>query len=173
MFYNLCDEENQEHRDEFTKSYRNEHEAKFILSLYHTFLKLYPSYTAMSVVILTPYNEQKTLVCNHSINQSHLAWKPHRKPLQRNCPSSSGFHSRCLPRKRSWHDFLLNSAYRNCLWSGFCLWYSKNECQFYQTAVWLVCCWKWSEITNKQILESIYWIYEVGKERMNEWMRMI
>ena len=62
VFYNLCGDGNQEHKDEITKSYKNPVEAKFILSLYDAFLKLYPSYLAISVVILTPYNEQKNLV---------------------------------------------------------------------------------------------------------------
>ena len=44
-----------ERKDEVTKSYSNP-------ALYDAFLNLYPSYKAVSVVVLTPYNEQKSLV---------------------------------------------------------------------------------------------------------------
>lgn len=63
MFYNICDKNVSERKDEFSKSYCNEYEARFILSLYTAFLHIYTNYKAISVVILTPYNEQKTLVC--------------------------------------------------------------------------------------------------------------
>lgn len=51
-----------ERKDEVTKSYSNPAEVRFVLALYDTFLNLYPSYKAVSVVVLTPYNEQKSLV---------------------------------------------------------------------------------------------------------------
>lgn len=62
MFYNLCDVSVKEHKDEITKSYSNMAEVRFVLALYDAFLKIYPNYKAVSVVVLTPYNEQKTLV---------------------------------------------------------------------------------------------------------------
>ena len=62
MFYNICDANMTERKDDFSKSYSNEYEARFILNLYSAFLSVYHSYKAMSVVILTPYNEQKNLV---------------------------------------------------------------------------------------------------------------
>ena len=62
MFYNLCDVAVKEHKDEVTKSYSNMAEVRFVLALYDAFLKIYPNYKAVSVVVLTPYNEQKTLV---------------------------------------------------------------------------------------------------------------
>ena len=62
MFYNLCGSNVSEKKDAFSKSYSNESEVRFVLNLYNTFLKLYPSYASMSVVILTPYKEQKSLV---------------------------------------------------------------------------------------------------------------
>ena len=51
-----------EKKDDVTKSYSNEFEVRFILNLYGAFLHIYPNYTAISVVVLTPYNEQKALV---------------------------------------------------------------------------------------------------------------
>lgn len=63
MFYNICDKNVSERKDEFSKSYCNESEAQFILNLYTAFLHIYSNYKAISVVILTPYNEQKSLVC--------------------------------------------------------------------------------------------------------------
>ncbi|KAK8807625.1 hypothetical protein WA171_000578 [Blastocystis sp. BT1] len=61
VFYNLCGEGIQEHKDELTKSYSNIYEVRFVLNLYDAFLRIYPHYKAISVVVLTPYNEQKSL----------------------------------------------------------------------------------------------------------------
>ncbi|OAO17990.1 tRNA splicing endonuclease [Blastocystis sp. ATCC 50177/Nand II] len=61
VFYNLCDASVTERKDDISKSYSNEFEARFVLHLYSTLVTVYPKCADLSVVILTPYNEQKAL----------------------------------------------------------------------------------------------------------------
>ena len=58
----MTDSSVSEKKDAISKSYCNEKEARFILNLYTAFLHIYSEYKAISVVILTPYNEQKAVV---------------------------------------------------------------------------------------------------------------
>lgn len=62
VFYNLCDASVTERKDDISKSYSNESEARFVLHLYSTLVTVYPKCADLSVAILTPYNEQKALV---------------------------------------------------------------------------------------------------------------
>lgn len=101
VFYNLCGSNVSEKKDAFSKSYSNESEVRFVLNLYNTFLKLYPSYASMSVVILTPYKEQKSLV-----QRSAFPSYPSSNRASRSIPTSKSVVCTCSPwtpsRARKW-----------------------------------------------------------------------
>lgn len=141
VFYNLCDASITEKKDDISKSYSNESEVRFILNLYSTFITVYPQSTDLSVVILTPYNEQKSLV-RQCACISDVVPKMHCSASKCNCTEASSVYRRCLSRKRSRFGLLLHRANRNCLRRWLCVGYSSYEREFHTSSIWLDRGWK-------------------------------
>ena len=126
MFYNLSDECVSERKDELSKSYSNEYEVRFVLNLYNTLVTVFPSSSYLSVVILTPYNEQKSLV-GDCVFMSRVVPKADCGAPERGGAEAPGVHRRRVPGKGGGSGVLLNRANGHRIRSGIRLGRSSYE----------------------------------------------
>lgn len=137
VFYNLCDASVTERKDDISKSYSNESEARFVLHLYSTLVTVYPKCTDLSVVILTPYNEQKALV-RRCTCISFVVPKVHCRAVQYDCAEAAGVDCRRLSGKGGRFGLLLNCANRNRLRRWLCFGHSSHERELHASSIRLV-----------------------------------
>lgn len=134
VFYNLCDASVTERKDDISKSYSNESEARFVLHLYSTLITVYPKCADLSVVILTPYNEQKALV-RRCTCISDVVPKVHCRAVRRDCAEAAGVYRRRLSGKGSRFGLLLNRANRNRLRRWLRFGHSSHEREFHAPSI--------------------------------------
>ena len=137
VFYNLCDASVTERKDDISKSYSNEAEARFVLHLYSTLITVYPKCADLSVIILTPYNEQKALV-RQCTCISFVVPKVHCRTVRCDCTEAAGVDCRCLSGKGGRFGLLLNRANGNRLRRWFRFGHSSHERELHASSIRLV-----------------------------------